>query len=340
MSTSVALSANTLKLAIPFGAGVISLAYLCARLINNDTPRTEYENEEMIPKVPLRKGDLTHDAEYHEDPDSFLLRCEQVYGPVFQLQYLNQVLNVVSGPALAREIHMHEDLSFRDSVEHMTGYRAFINSVIKSHKDVDTRLHFQLIRDGVSTKLSSFTPEIIERMTRALEQQIGSSEGEEAKLIEWPLVALQNVIAATMAQIFMGPEIAESSEVLQTFINCTHDFGLIITQSTKTRNTKKIFQNKANYGYLNAMHKHRQVLVEAAVPVVEQRRQRERLAAEQGVEYDRPQDVLQRMLDTVEEYGFVDLEDICGHLILLVLSSMHTTLEAGMNVLFYLAAYP
>ncbi|KAH7048182.1 cytochrome P450 [Linnemannia elongata] len=339
MSTVSAVSANTLKLALPISASVISLAYLCAKLFNNNV-RTEYESEEAVPKVLLRKGDSTHDVEYNEDPDAFLLRCEQVYGPVFQIQCLNQSLTVVSGPSLAREIHLHESFSFRDAVEHMTGYRAFIHSVIKSHKDIDSMLHFRLLRDGVSTKLSSFTPEIVQRMTVMLEQQIGSSEGEEPKLVEWPLVALQNIVAATMAQIFMGSEIAENSQVLQTFINCTHDFGKIINQNTETRDTNRILKNKAQYGYLNAMHKHRQVLFEAAQPVVEQRCQQERLAAEQGVEYDRPQDMLQRMLDNVDEYGFVDLEDICGHLILLILASMHTTLEAGMNVLFYLAAFP
>ncbi|KAF9147982.1 hypothetical protein BG015_010313 [Linnemannia schmuckeri] len=339
MSTLGAVSANTLKLAIPISAGVISLAYLCAQLFNNNT-RTEYESEEMIPKVSLREGDSNHDAEYNEDPDAFLLLCEQTYGPVFQIQRLKQTLIVVSGPLLTREIHMHEDFSFRDAVEHMTGYRAFIHSVIKSHKDIDTMIHFQLLREGVSTKLSSFTPEIVQRMTVTMEQQFGSSEGEEPKLIEWPLVALQNVIAGTMAQIFMGSEIAENSQVLQTFINCTHDFGKIINQNTESRDTSKILQTKAQYGYFNAMHKHRQVLFEAAEPIVEQRRQQERLAAEQGVEYARPQDMLQRMLDNAGEYGFVDLEDICGHLILLILASMHTTLEAGMNVLFYLAAFP
>ncbi|KAF9128469.1 hypothetical protein BGX30_014304 [Mortierella sp. GBA39] len=339
MSTLSAVSANTLKLAIPIGAGVISLAYMCAQLFNNNV-RTEYESEEMIPKASLREGDSTHDVEYNEDPDAFLLRCEQAYGPVFQIQCLNQYLTVVSGPSLAREIHLHEDFSFRDAVEHMTGYRAFIHSVIKSHKDIDTMLHFQLLREGVSTKLSSFTPEIVQKMTVTLEQQIGSSEGEEPKLIEWPLVALQNIVAATMAQIFMGSEIAENTQVLQTFINCTHDFGKIINQNTETRDTNRILKNKAQYGYLSAMHKHRQGLFEAAQPVVEQRRQQERLAAEQGVEYDRPRDMLQRMLDNVDEYGLVDLEDICGHLILLILASMHTTLEAGMNVLFYLAAFP
>lgn len=46
MSTSSAVSANTLKLAIPIGAGVISLAYLCAKLFNNNV-RTEYESEEV-----------------------------------------------------------------------------------------------------------------------------------------------------------------------------------------------------------------------------------------------------------------------------------------------------
>lgn len=156
----------------------------------------------MIPKVSLREGDSTHDVEFNENPDAFLLRCEQAYGTVFQIQCLNQSLIVVSGPSLAREIHLHEGFSFRDAVEHMTGYRAFIHSVIKSHKDIDSMLHFQLLREGVSTKLSSFTPEIVQRMAVTLEQQIGSSEGDEPKLIEWPLVALQNIVAATSKCLF------------------------------------------------------------------------------------------------------------------------------------------
>lgn len=46
MSTVSAVSANTFKLALPISASVISLAYLCAKLFNNNV-RTEYESEEV-----------------------------------------------------------------------------------------------------------------------------------------------------------------------------------------------------------------------------------------------------------------------------------------------------
>ncbi|KAG0263610.1 hypothetical protein BGZ95_003769, partial [Linnemannia exigua] len=345
-NSSTLVSANTLKLAIPVGVGIISLAYLSARVFGNRNIRTRYENEQTIPKVAIRKGDSTHDAEYHENQDEFLLKCEQTYGPVFELQILNQTLTIVSGGTLAREIHVNDHFSFRDSVEHMTGYRAFVYSLIKSYTEGEnilheTMVHYTMIRDGISTKLSSFTPDIVKKMSFLLDAHIGpASSLENGKLVEWPLLALQQVVSGTMVEVFMGPEIANNTLVTDTFIACTTDFGLMLAQSNESRSTAKVLRIKAQHGVLNVMHKHLQVLVKAAEPVIEERHRQEQWAAENGVEYERPKDMMQMMLDRQEEFGLVDLEDICGHLILLVLSSMHTTLEAGMNVLFYLAAYP
>ncbi|KAF9118540.1 hypothetical protein BGW39_001062 [Mortierella sp. 14UC] len=344
-TTSNLVSVNTLKLAIPVGVGIISLAYLSAKLFGNHIP-TRYESEQIIPKVAIRKGDSTHDAEFHENQDAFLLKCEQTYGPVFELQILNQTLTIVSSGTLAREIHVNEHFSFRDSVEHMTGYRAFTYSLIKSYTKGENILHenmvhYAMIRDGISTKLASFTPDIVRKMSSLLDAQIGSSpSSEKAKFVEWPLLSLQQVVSGTMVEVFMGPEIANNSLVTDAFIACTIDFGLMLAQNNKSRSTAKVIRIKAQHGVLNVMHKHRQALLKAAEPVIEERRRQEQWAAENGVEYERPKDMMQMMLDRQEEFGLVDLEDICGHLILLVLSSMHTTLEAGMNVLFYLAAYP
>ncbi|KAG0365766.1 hypothetical protein BGX24_003972 [Mortierella sp. AD032] len=347
MSTSSTLiSANTLKFAIPVGVGIISLAYLSAKLFGNRNIHTRYQDEQTIPKVAIRKGDSTHDTEYHENQDAFLLKCEQTYGPVFELQILNQTLTIVSGGTLAREVHVNDHFSFRDSVEHMTGYRAFVYSLIKSYTEGEnilheTTVHYTMIRDGISTKLTSFTPDIVRKMSSLLDANIGpASSLEKGKLVEWPLLALQQVVSGTMVEVFMGPEIAKSTLVTETFIACTTDFGLMLGQSNETHSTAKVLRIKAQHGVLNVMHKHLQVLVKAAEPVIEERHRQEQWAAENGVEYERPKDMMQMMLDRQEDFGLVDLEDICGHLILLVLSSMHTTLEAGMNVLFYLAAYP
>jgi hypothetical protein len=159
--------------------------------------------------VAIREGDSTHDAEFNENQDGFLVKCEQTYGPVFELKIHNQTLTIVSGGTLAREIHCNDNFSFRDSVEHMTGYRAFTYSLIKSYTEGETILHetmihYTMIREGISTKLASFTPDIINRMSSLLDVYIGSSpSSEKAKLVEWPLVALQQVVSGTSKFLFL-----------------------------------------------------------------------------------------------------------------------------------------
>ncbi|KAG0300284.1 hypothetical protein BGZ99_003866, partial [Dissophora globulifera] len=63
-------------------------------------------------------------------------------------------------------------------------------------------------------------------------------------------------------------------------------------------------------------------------------------AIEKGVQWDRPDDIMQRLLDNFDKYGFVDLEDVCGHLLILILVSVHTTSDTSTNLLYYLAAFP
>ncbi|KAF9160435.1 hypothetical protein DFQ26_005517 [Actinomortierella ambigua] len=84
------------------------------------------------------------------------------------------------------------------------------------------------------------------------------------------------------------------------------------------------------------MAKHIKVLADAATPVILRRRKEE---AEQGAAYVRPHDVLQGMLDNFDKYNFVDIEDVCGHLLLLVLASVNTTADFAANMLYYLAQY-
>ncbi|KAF9954473.1 hypothetical protein BGZ72_004578 [Mortierella alpina] len=49
---------------------------------------------------------------------------------------------------------------------------------------------------------------------------------------------------------------------------------------------------------------------------------------------------MQGLLDNFDKYGLQDLEDVCGHLLLLVLLSVHTTSDSGTYLPYYLAAYP
>jgi cytochrome P450 len=98
--------------------------------------------------------------------------------------------------------------------------------------------------------------------------------------------------------------------------------------------------NKTKYGMLNPLHKHIKILVDAAGPVIEERRRQEAEAYENGIEWERPLDIMQKLLDNSEKYGFVDLEDICGHLLILILVSVHTTTDTSTTLIYYLACFP
>jgi cytochrome P450 len=108
-------------------------------------------------------------------------------------------------------------------------------------------------------------------------------------------------------------------------------------------NTKKpwhAWTNRAKYSILNSLQRHIQVLTNAAGPVIEERRRQQAEAIEQGADYDHPQDIMQRLLDNSDKYGFVDLEDLCGHMLFLILVSVHTTTDTSNSLLYYLACFP
>ncbi|KAF9961118.1 hypothetical protein BGZ72_004882 [Mortierella alpina] len=329
-TSSGAVPVDILRAALPVGIGLASAAYLTLKMVSQTVDKS-------IPTVALRKGDSTHDAEHKDDPDLFLARCEEEYGPVFNLHILNQNLTVVSGP-MVREVFMNEDFNFGDAIHDVTGLRSFITSIIKSNRHPDSPVQHEIIRDAISPNLPLFTPRIVEQLVSFIDNSLGHCDH---KLVENPLLIFQDMIASAMATVFMGPEVAKNRKVIDTFIQCTYDFGKVLGKDSR-KSFWHSFQNKATYGngVMNPLHKHVQVLVDAATPVILERRKQEAEAVEKGVEYERPLDILQRLLDNFDKYNFVDLEDVCGHLLILVLASVHTTSDTSTNILYYLAAFP
>ncbi|KAF9571169.1 hypothetical protein EC968_000972 [Mortierella alpina] len=331
VSTSTgAVPVDILRAAVPVGIGLASAAYLTLKMVSQTVDKS-------IPTVALRSGDSTHDAEYEDDPDLFLSRCEKEYGPVFNLYILNQHLTVISGP-MVREVFMNEEFSFGDAIDDLTGLRSFTTSIVKSNRHPDSPVPHEIIRDTISPNLPLFTPRIVEQLISTIDNSLGYCDH---KLVENPLLVFQDMIASAMATVFMGPEAARNRKVIDTFIQCTYDFGKVLGKDSR-KSFWHSFQNKVKYGngVMNPLHKHVQVLVEAATPVILERRKQEAEAAEKGIEYERPLDILQKLLDNFDKYNFVDLEDVCGHLLILVLASVHTTSDTSTNLLYYLAAFP
>ncbi|KAG0211434.1 hypothetical protein BGX28_007926 [Mortierella sp. GBA30] len=323
---------DIIKAALPIGIGLASAAFLTLKLAKQHG----FTSNNSIPTVPIRSGDPTHDREYFEDPNLFLAKCEEQYGDVFNLYIYNQYLTVISGAAV-REIFKTESMNFGDALDDISGIHSFTMSITKAKRTFDDPLIHEIIRESISPNLSLFTPRIVNRLQVVLDKRMGHSE--EHKLHDNPLLVFQEMIAAAMATVFMGPEIAKNPKVLETFIQCTYDIAGLTSKGMR-KDFWHIFRNRTKYGILNPLQKHIDVLVEAATPVIQERRRQEAEAVEKGVDYERPMDILQKLLDNFDKYKLADIEDVCGHILVIVLVSVHTTSDATTYLCYYLAAYP
>ncbi|CAO3571080.1 unnamed protein product [Mortierella alpina] len=329
-------STDAIKVVVPLGLGLASAAYLAIKLAAGNG----FSTDKSIPMASLRPGDTTHDKEYKEDPDAFLQRCEEEYGQVFNVYYMSKSYTVISGPQI-REVFMNEDFSAIDAIEDLTGMRTFLNSMVKSNRDIDSRTVHEVVRDNISPNLPLFTPRIVKELEKNLEKQLGICPAEEGgKLVEKPMLVLQEMVANAMANVFVGSEIAQSRKVIDTFITVAADFGALLNSGVHRTSSWRTFLKRTEINVLHPLQKHVRILVDATTPVILERRRQEAEAIERGIEYQRPDDILQRLLDNVDKYHFVDLEDVCGHLLILVLASVHTTTDTSTNLLYYMAAYP
>ncbi|KAF9582646.1 hypothetical protein BGW38_010938 [Lunasporangiospora selenospora] len=340
--SNAAGATDALRTILPIGVGLASVAYL--------TVKATY-NHSNIPMASLRSGDKTHDPEYEDDQDEFLNRCEEECGSTFRIKLLNMDFIVVSG-SVNREIFLNDDFSAPDSLDELMELRAFIRGVTKSDLDDDNKKIHEMIRNTITPNLALFTPKIVEQLEASLDHRMkllgtavdGDNEKSQKILIESPLLVLQQMVASAMANVFVGAEIAKNPEVIETFINATADFAKLLGNGTpKKASFWGKLSNKTLYSSrnpLNPLQKHLRVLVDAAEPVIIERRRLEAKALENGVEYDQPDDVLQILLGSADKYGLVDIEDMCGHILILILASVHTTTDTSTNLLYYLAAFP
>ncbi|KAF9897609.1 hypothetical protein BX616_005281 [Lobosporangium transversale] len=322
---------DLLKAVLPIGIGLASAAFLAHRATN----KGGFSRDKSIPIVPLRAGDKSHDAEYAEDQNKFLSKCVENYGLVFNVMLWNQKFTVVSG-SLIREVFMNEQFSFIDALEEVTGMKAFTDSITKTSNDENWISH-SAIRDNLSPFLPLYTPRIVEQLTLTIDRELGDCK--DGKLIEKPINVFQEMVAAAMATVFMGNDCAKDHRVRDSFIKCTYDFGEVLGRDNRLRFWHR-FNTQAKYSVLNPLKKHIDILVEVATPVILKRRQEEAEANAKGEEYVRPLDMMQKLLDNFDKYGFVDIEDVCGHLLLLVLASVHTTSDSAANLCYYFAAFP
>ncbi|KAF9095611.1 hypothetical protein BGX23_000220 [Mortierella sp. AD031] len=327
-----AFSPETLKVAVPVGLGLATaaVAYMSSR-----TKNIPEGYDESIPVAPLRPGHRTHDKEYDEDWDAFLINNVKLLGPVFRVKLMGQDLVVMSGN-MVREVFMNNSFSFADAMDDMTGMKPMFLGVMKSNWGNDGSYFHDLIRDQFSPSLQALSKRIYDQLVVAIDEELGVCNGTA---VDSPIHILQVVVASALASVFMGHEFVKNKKVINSFIMATGDF-ISVTGVEARKKPLQAFLKLCEIAVSNPLLKHRKVLTDAATPVVIERRRREAEAAEKGIEYEQPLDLLQQFLNSADKYGFVDLEDICGQLLIIIMASVHTTTDGATAMLYYLAIFP
>ncbi|KAG0278350.1 hypothetical protein BGZ96_002415 [Linnemannia gamsii] len=310
-----------------------------------------------IPVVSLRPGDKTHDKEYRENQDKFLTRCLAEAGPIFKLSIHRLQITVVSDEYI-REMFLNENFSNVDALNELMGVKTFLHLLIKSGKNHDARIQNSIILEHLTPNLGKYQAEIVSALESALvkgfelssekeeeEKREDESQGGKGKLIKNPVTIFEDMVGKSTGTVFMGDEVANNPKVLETFIMSMHDFANVFGLNDVDIPFWRRWVNLKLNHFNNPLKKRVQILANAATPVILERRRREARLINEGTDVPefikkRPHDILQKMLDRFDDYGFIDMEDICGHIMLLILTSVHTTIEASTAMVYYLAAYP
>ncbi|KAF9911881.1 hypothetical protein EC991_001785 [Linnemannia zychae] len=309
---------HAIETIIPIGIGLASAAYLGMKVHNKS-----FGADKSIPVASIRPGDTTHDNEYDEDQD-------------------NSWSGVKPSPFL-REIFMSENFNAMDALDDLTGMRAFILSMSKSNHEVDSPEIHAIVRDNITPNLPKYTAGIVAQLEKSLDREMAKFTKNEngTILIDKPITVVEEMVANAMASVFVGPQIAKNRLVLDSFITAASDFGKMLGGGeVKKKSFWRAFLDNTEHKLLSPLQKHVKTLFEITTPVILERQRLEQEAEAEGRVYERPNDILQKLLDNFDKYNFVDLEDVCGHLVILVLASVHTTSDTSTNILYHLAAYP
>ncbi|KAG0301407.1 hypothetical protein BGZ98_008387 [Dissophora globulifera] len=319
--------------ALPFGIGIASAAFVTAKAAGSSL-------NNLVSTASLRPGDSTHDAEFREDQDAFLTRCETECGPMFNVKLHGKHVTVISGPEI-REVFMNDSFSHTDAFEEMMGMQTFFNSARKSNHNDDLHVIHRLISQTITPNLALFTARIQGHLETTLDRRLGTYARRDNRIfVEEPWPIFKEMSARAVAAVFMGPEIAQSPKVIDTFIASIDDFAKMFEGSTRSVSLLRKILFRATHKIASPLQVHVQNLVQATTPIILERRRREMDATERGVAWERPDDVMQSMLDNFDTYNFVDLEDLCGHLLILVLASLHSTSDVATKMMYFLAAFP
>ncbi|KAI9309164.1 cytochrome P450 [Cunninghamella echinulata] len=288
------------------------------------------------PRVPDSSLIYGSTKEYRKDPEAFINKWQKELGDVYSAFLFGEEIVILSGTQV-REVFMNNKLNFLAAVKRIFDNYLLTNSVFTL--DGDAQKIANLIKKYLNPNLKHFTPRVVENLTLGFKEYVGDipAEGKEFSNI-YPMV--QSMVAKASASVFVGTELAKNEQLIDSFKNMVLEVGSELSPKPLLELFPRI--NRLRMWYIGKtspkVRKHRQQLYDALKPEIDRRLENMRL---NDSNWERPEDILQAMIESKDRPEHVDIYVYCSENITqLIFAALHTTSENSTIALYRILNHP
>ncbi|OLN88210.1 Ent-kaurene oxidase 1 [Colletotrichum chlorophyti] len=244
----------------------------------------------------------------------------------FRITTARKSPNIVVAPKFMDELKRLPDdvLSFNKAIEE--AMFAKYTSV-----ETDIKLLPHTVKTSLTPSLVRVNPILSEEVVEALRIELPqSNEWTEVNITD----KLLRVIAMASGRVFIGPELCRNEEYLDAAINYAVDLMTAIRAVADIRPWMRPF-TAGSKPEVKKLQRRVQEADRFLRPVVKARRE-----AAMNPDYQKPDDMLQWMMDAQSKFGKKGDEELARYQLSISFAAIHTTTATTTNALYTLAAMP
>ncbi|RIA99441.1 cytochrome P450 [Glomus cerebriforme] len=276
-----------------------------------------YHLQNEPPLVPYKYPLIGHTFEYYSsDVPGFLQKCREEYGEIFSLYIWGSVQTYV-GVELYHELFKnYNEFDFHSAIADMFPMSNFLGRPENFFRPTG-RYVKEYLKD-----LGKYTEKMQHEMTKSFDESVLNNKG----VLQPPLHTIELIIARPLAAIFVGDELCNDKEILNTFAYILDDLLELLAFPPVLNfiypNLHRKFLN-FRFRFDNPIRKHENIIISKITPIIKQRIKDKNTM---GNSWKRPNDIMQ---DLMEEYPIdennVDIRTVADFLMNFIFASSHST---------------
>ncbi|ORX59008.1 cytochrome P450 [Hesseltinella vesiculosa] len=312
---------------IGLGIAIVLAGYVCKSAIKADPG---------IPQVPRKSLVYGNMEAYLRDPKGYLEKWHKALGPVFGDHLYGQYLVVISGQH-SREIFTDDRFSFSAGLRRGFNPNLLLNTVHESVMDLSNVA--DVAKKYLNPYLGHYVPRAIDYFQLALEEKIGSIP-DSGMVIPHVFPFIHHLVAKSSASIFIGTRLAEDNDLLGALNELMVNVNAEIAPKPWLEPFPSLMKLRMYWiGKTSPLVKrYRKQVSRVLRPEIERR-----MAAlkQNDSSWERPDDILQRMLENYDAPPHVDTtEYVMAWLTFLIFVGVNTTTENTSLVLCRMLQHP